>query len=650
MVTKGQLNKKSHQIAATGADFSTALLDLMTTKQVSNQSLLIGIEPFLDAVASYGGKPFVERLQRYGRTDQGYKLILKPWYLESLEAVGDWRIPYVAVTGAAQTGKSLSAQLAFTDLAIHGRMPIGYVYADGKSLDKYVAQQFRPIANYWADAVEEQHDIVIRKRTDKQTNDPYQIGGVSFNFTLASTSKETNQTEGKSIISSSGASYTAAALGGDERSRWPHGADFSARTGASPIASRPNRDIGTYAGGNGISIFVNTCDRIFTQHYTCQKCGHYGPLSPKGCLLTRETITDNYGRKVQSYFTDEGRPIDRGWWFLDDKDPVKTAIIACSECGTEIPHDQRVNHSHMACRVTGETLRHYLDNIPEGFQTTDRIALEYSPLARENSEFLARQLIDKGLTCEDPRVWQQEDLGIVSTGKTNRLTMDILRPLIGAIWPESATPWRTVAGIDQGRGEHWLWIMEIYVRQDWRRLRWPDFSRLALRRVVFGSQVHRNEIESLLEAHGVDYGLVDNEHDTSWAADLCDRTGIIEMADQIHTQTDIALGETRSGGETFPCWKISNPVFQRRIITNCVEPCYDNAPSYRFPESWARYDGMSTGNSPLKHLMGPAFDPLQEKWVRPKDKKDDLFYAGLFAEAAMCRQFDMGPTSFEVSK
>jgi hypothetical protein len=608
---------------------------------------ILGQEAFIEDIRVNGGKNCLKRIEQFGRTERGTPIVLRDWYAASIRCLGDWRLPYVAVTGAAQVGKTLGLMLVFADMLVIGRLPVAYCYANRTALDKFVSVQQRPLISAFTKAIESEHGITIKRRSDKNTNDPLTVNGVTYNFSFASTSKETAESEGKSIIANTGASYMAAALGQDERSRWPHGADFSARLGNSPIPSKPKRDCGTKGGGGGIEVFVDKCDRIFTQHYTCNHCGVTAPLDPYGCLLTKIEIADPYGRKTRSFLSNDGRPHD---WWVKPGTPLtpENAIIACSKCGEPLSFEQRVLNPHMRCKVTGIELNEYLDNLPQNFKCTEKVALDYSPLCRENSHNLASQLIDEGLTCENPRVWQQETLGVTSTGKANRLTLDILRPLIGADHPaDTFAPWRTIAGLDCGRKQHWLWIQEIYLPFGWEKMKWVQVRSTAIRRVLYGGKIHVDQIEDFLERYKVDFGLIDNEPERTWAAGLCDRT-CLEMADQVPGYKNLKIEIVESGGEAFNCWKVSNPIYKQAVLNACLAPAYDKSPSYRFPADWEKWTSTPTEDSPLRHFMGPSFDPVKEQWNRPADSIDDIFMSAFFAEAAFEIAFDRGPDSFEV--
>jgi hypothetical protein len=353
--------------------------------------------------------------------------------------------------------------------------------------------------------------------------------------------------------------------------------------------------------------------------------------------------TDSYGRKRSGYFTEDGRPLD--WWAKDGDRAIETACFCCSVCGTELELKQRTDEAEYRCTLHGVRLDDYLKTLPQDYNSTDRLAIHLSPLTRVNSQHLARDLIDKGLKGDDPRVWQQEDLGIPSQGLTARLTMESLTPLIGASYP-GTKPWRTYAGLDFGRNGVWLWIIAVHLPLGGERLEPTELRKKAIREVKFGARIHKDQVATVCNRFGVDFGLVDNEPEISWSADLCAQTGYFHMVNQSVCADDFKRGTTQTGGEQYPCWQINNKKWHWDVLWQVIAPhSYDDRPSFRFPSAWRKWVDLPSEDSPLRHLTGPSFDNSREKWVRGNDKIDDLFYAALFAEVAFAIDVEQGEVS-----
>jgi hypothetical protein len=144
----------------------------------------------------------------------------------------------------------------------------------------------------------------------------------------------------------------------------------------------------------------------------------------------------------------------------------------------------------------------------------------------------------------------------------------------------------------------------------------------------------------------VDFGIIDNEPSRTTIAELCDRT-VLEMADQKGRKTiDFEKKMVRDGGVEFPCWFINSDKYKQAVVDAAVGledlAAWDGRPAYRFPASWDKHLLVNGEQSPLRHLCAVKYDSLEEKWVRPRDHIDDLFYAAHFAEAALAIAIEQG--------
>jgi len=103
------------------------------------------------------------------------------------------------------------------------------------------------------------------------------------------------------------------------------------------------------------------------------------------------------------------------------------------------------------------------------------------------------------------------------------------------------------------------------------------------------------------------------------------------MADQKTSQLDtVRQGEVEHGGKRYPCWFVQNNYFLRRVQDNF------NSALILLPTHWERWlQRLGDEQSPMRHLMSVRYDASLEKWVRPKDHVDDLYYAAMFAEVAL---------------
>lgn len=598
-----------------------------------DESAIAQRRKFIAAITQEGGKGFVERVRRYGVTDRNEPLHLSRWFAELLEAIGDFRLHHTLTTGCAQLGKTLSHTLLLTDTISVGQLSAGWFYATRDSRNSNVPGQFYPIVGPWTERYSTETGVELSE--DRQSISDYQLGSATAFFRYTSTTKPTPSRAGLATAGGSSVSFTANVLFYEERSQWlPGSADpLPRRLDYGLIPTRPIRELGTPGAGQGIEVEVERAGYWFYPHYTCSSCGKTAPLDPKGCLLKKFKRKDLSGKEVEAYLSESGRPVQ--WWFEDESDPVDTAMVACAHCGYPITSDQR-DSAWFQCRRTGLTLRQFLDDLPE---TTGRykVALHLSPLCRQTQNNLAAELIRAGLEAMRSEDWQQQALGHPSENTTNNVTLQMLKAAIAAPKPV-APPTFTLAGIDQGRSEDWLWVVDFHPPDGWQKLSVAEALEKTVRVVKFGGGVLRAAIPEKLSEMGVTYGIIDNEPDRSDASNLCAQT-CLEMADQKPGLNDaVKEGKVIDGGREYACWQIRNEKFLKQVLTNFVTLAADGYQLYRLPADWEKWVGMTTERSPLRHLCGPSYDPDTGKWKRGDGNIDDLYYAAMFCEAAFYLQ------------
>jgi hypothetical protein len=203
-----------------------------------------------------------------------------------------------------------------------------------------------------------------------------------------------------------------------------------------------------------------------------------------------------------------------------------------------------------------------------------------------------------------------------------------------------------VAGVDCGRGEHWLWIEEVFPPKGWQRMSASKVFQKSIRVVRFGEPVRESAIEGLLTEYGVTFGIVDNEPSRSGTSILCNRT-VLEMGDQKGRRSaQFEKKSVKDGGEEYPCWFFNADFYKQAVVDSAIGlddiAAWDNHPSYRFPVTWKKHLHTSGEDSPLRHLCSMKFDPIEQKWVRPKSHIDDLFFAAMFSQVALSIAIDQG--------
>lgn len=573
-----------------------------------------------------GGKPALERIKRHGRNEDREEISWYPWFEELVEALADFRLAHTLLTGSAQCGKTLANTLVEVDTIVSGRCQTAWFYADAQAVDLNVPDQFRPVLESWVESVETETGREFIRSGDRLINSRYEVEGVGGIFSFANTSQTKPSRRGKAAAGSKGVSFPADMVFYEERSQWLTNVDYSARMNASCLATHPTRELGTPGSGQGIEAGMQDCDRYFYPHYTCPHCEAVKPLDPKGCLL-RPVLQ----RGKLKFLSPSGRPLK--WFHHNEADAVQTAFIGCQECGEELPEETRTQAT-FRCKQTGVSLREFLDSLPDGIPDRRlKIGIHLSPLVKKTEFNLASELIHDGLTCGNSSDWQEQKLGHPSETLINSLPLEILKQ---ALYAPQCSRRRNVrlAGIDQGRGQYWLWIADFCCPVFYESMPIEQVFEQTIQNVIWAGDIVKTAIPDRLAEYDVDFGVIDNEPERSDAAELS-RVSCLVMADQRAGQMDdVKATKVITGGTKHPCWNIANETFLRRVLNSFLLTDADGYPLQRLPREWEKWLGNPSELSPLKHLSGPSYDPDSGKWERGAGNVDDIFYAAMFCQVA----------------
>lgn len=584
---------------------------------------------FIEQCYQLGGKPFVEAVKKWGVNERGDRLTIYPWHEEYAELIGDFRVKITLASGCAQVGKTLLHTLLVCFCLTEGRLNTLWSYDQERTLDLQVPSNFRPVIRQW---LASRNIKVGRSSEGVRNNSLYQLGSVSAQFTYVSTSAKAKN-EGGAAAGGIAVGTSRDILFQEERSQYPLGAGdpLVRRLDASRLPSQPIRELGTPGSGNGIELSIESADRYFYPHCTCDNCGRDIALDPKGCLLKPIHRTDAIGEEKITYLSETGRPVE--WHCESIESTVSTATFACSDCGHPIGDEKR-KFAWFQCRKTGKTLKEFLAELPQGIPRRRwKVGINLSPLLRLTEYNLAAEIIREGLDTHNTRDWQQQRLGHPSESEQGNITIDMLRGAIAAPRPE-IVPDVIVAGVDQGRGEDWLVITGFFYPPLYKRLSVAEIMEKSTRVVLFGGDVQRSAIPDKLKEYRVNYGLIDNEPDRADASELC-RVTCLEMADQKPGLKDAVKQTTVfDGGIEYPCWAIRNEMFLKQVLIGFLKLGYDDLPLYRLPPTWEQWLGNPSERSPLLHLTGPSYDPATGRWTRGQNNVDDIFYAAMFSVAA----------------
>lgn len=590
---------------------------------------------YLQNVFATGGDGFLRRVRKYGTTEKGQALILRNHYCEYLQLLGDLRISWVLTTGSAQVGKTIGHTLLLIDLVVCGKLNGAWFYDSRTSLDQYAPMQFRPTVKAWVAGMV-QAGYKLRLSSDREVNTNYQVDGANAIFSFVSTSKMSRIDAGGAAAAAAASSFSADLAVMEERSQYPAGsADVCLdRLANSIIPTKPRRDLGTSGGGMGIELDMMDCHHYFYPHYDCLHCGGNYPLDPKGCVLKAVERVDLIGKKITTYLSETGRPIE--WHHHETLDAVQSAYIACSQCGGELTDDVRLGESRYRCIQTGVFLQDFLKTLPSGqLDRALKVALHMSPLTREGkARSIAVDIIRRGLTTSNPANWQQQVLGHYSQTEILKLTHVMIRDRIGASLPVDVVRRYRLAGVDIGRGEDWLVIVDVYLPPNCDGLTVAQIAELSIRSVVYAEAVVRSDILTILEKWGVDFGLVDNEPSIEAVMDLTAQT-CLQMANQVAgAKASIKHTIVSDGGLQYPCWALRNQKFMLAVFEGFTTVAWDGQIRYRVPQAWEKWLTDASERSPIVHLTAPWRD-TSDHWHRGKNNLDDFYMAVLFVEAAL---------------
>jgi hypothetical protein len=520
------------------------------------------------------------------------------------------------------------------DCLATGKLNGAWFYQSKTALIQLVPMQFHPIAFNYINALEEDGVVFQNKGSDRTMTTRFQIDGVTGTFSYVSTTRTHKDDVGIAAAGSAVVSFQADFAILEERSQFaPGSADaIPRRLDASVLPNKPRRELGTPGGGLGIESEIVSADFHFYPHYQCPHCGVIKPLDPKGCLLKQFTRTDVLGKKIDDYLSEAGRPVY--WYFKEENEPVTTAFIACSECGEELPDETR-NNSFFQCLKTGvkcEDFINWLDT--RDYTQYLKVAMHLSPLTRDKSgNLIATEIIQGGLDCLLTNDWQQQMLGHPSKTSTAHVSIELLRTAIASPRPTKDKTFR-VCGIDAGRSQDWLTVMDFYLCEGYENLSIGEILEKSPRVIVTAGDVMREDIPSLLVEYGVQYGLIDNEPSRESSINLA-RNTCLELCNQVGNAQQIARqGIVKDGGIEYLCWNVRNEKFMQSVFDGFSLKANDDYPLYRLPSDWSKWLGNPSERSPLVHLSAP-YRGADSKWHRGKNNIDDLYMSFLFCEVAI---------------
>jgi hypothetical protein len=595
------------------------------------------------------GLDFVSRLEKFGVTEKGEKLVLNNWVREFASLVGDLRIHHVLTAGNAQCGKSLINTLLLVDFLVFAKLNTIWFYPSKQQVDTLVPELFGKVVKFYVNNVEQSFreqgfEVSLIKPDDRQLASRFQIQNATAIFSYASNSAtNTPKKQGLASVGTAGSSFSGSLLFIDERSQIPLEAisTLPRRLDASRIPTQPIREIGTYGDGIGIEYTIARSKYHFYPHVTCDNCKKEIALNPKGCLLKKSPITGKYlssnGRPsnwfyhqtVQRYTQNSEKSSDTVQRYTQG-DKVENAYIACSECGTEISKEKRIS-AYFKCLNTGIKLTDYLQSLPtEGYeQIRDVVTIQLSPLLRDTKYNLASHLINTGLTTESTKDYQQQVLGCTSENSENRISIEILLDTHWVSTPQRV-PDLVCCGIDQGREENYIYICKYWLPEiNARDINYSHIISRTYREVVYVAPINVQMTNDVLTRYKVNFGLIDNEPDRLLAQEITDNSCLLAADQKIYLPQLQKHITVDTGGLVVEALGIDNNYFLSML--------FDAFRNGLVKTNWNVHDkGIY---SPARHFIAMHRED-SGRWIRAKDKIDDFYFAGMFCEAAFYYSLD----------
>lgn len=566
---------------------------------------------------------FLEAIKNHGKNEKGEDLILSPYLVEALTLISDMRVPLTLVSGAAQTGKTLVHLLLICYLSQEGKLNTLWAYPQERILNKCVPFQFRPIMESWLKS----QGINPNKVGGSKNNTLYQLDGGAnlFTYVMAGAVAKT----GGATAAASVVAISADLLVEEERSQYPigAGAPLARRLDAGRLRYHPIRQLGTPGSGKGIEEEINKATHVFTPHIHCNSCHKLIELMPQNTLFLETTIKTVLKEK-KTFFSYSGRPLK--WRYKEEEDPIGSAYFGCPKCGAELTATQREKglfYERNSKQPLVNLLKSDLEKIPNL-----SIALIFSPLLRKTATNLAAEMVKEGLETSKPDDWQQQRLGIPSEIERNNISEQAIelafkKPLVDR---KNRKVFR-IAGLDQGRSEHWLCVIDYILPLKWRGKSNAQLIEESDRELILACPTDEIKLAAQLKELNVEFGLIDNEP----KRELAYRFPPLEIGDErASLKHDFVKDEVREGGVGYPCWLLYQPKYLGAVHSAFMNVRGGEFASIRLPPILERYRTDRSEVSPIRHFRSVSYNAESESWERPADRVDHLYHAFGFCEAA----------------
>lgn len=599
----------------------TSFKDLAKKKQLdlSKQTNFDHKQTILAEIASgEAAKRFVQDVCNYGTSDSGDPLQISEWFKESLRLIGDLRVHEVYVSGSAQIGKSTASYLFAVWLLVEARFRVLWAYSNESVLLRLKPQQFD---NYYLNWLK-------RKNEERDRRDIFNTKVTQHNGGLINTVfvNKPNGGEGAAAAGSNIVSVTADIAFLEERSQYQPGAadPVPQRLNFSIIPSKPIREIGTKGSGNGIESSIKEANYYFLPYAMCTCCEKLVPLHAFGCLI--KSVNGDNDPLTGQFLDADNKIVD--WFNRDSKDAVNTAYFACPYCEAEITDRQRTE-AFFVDHYSKIRLSEFLDKLDPTNQTGRiKVAIDLTPLLRITAYNLASDLINTGLTTTNIADYLQQSLSVAFESVSRRITIESIQESIGRSLPKRERS-VMVAGLDQGRGSHFLSIAKVSFNECDDPV--TSLASTTLR-VLFCEPVHKNKILGHLADHKVKVFAFDCDPQRDWAKDM---TVLASAYNPIMVQNKPKQNEVfkeikiADAGDFYTAYGLRVSYFLNQTLI-----AFESG-TVSTPLEWSNYLSLS------KKLANPPYQFLDLRyeegngaWIRSSRKNDDLHFATAYCYVA----------------
>jgi hypothetical protein len=565
--------------------------EILTPDSQDKESAIVRQDYLIHTSSPKGGQLTLDRIKSYGCNSEGEPLVFLPWFEEYLQILADWRIPEICTSGASQTGKTLGHHLVAADALIEGQLSFGWIYP-GDKIRRNEQPKFRKLAERW-----------IAKRQlpylpDRNNTERFEIGTAIGNFTHSNTKTG----DSKAANSQSGVAFPAAFLCYEEHSLTKDGVDYSGRKNRSPLATKPDRYLGTAGGGSGIEIRAALAPLSAIPSVDCPACDRNIPLIPQ--LVAMEP--DEHG----NFFKSDSRPYHLHPQMLCpccsavlDQDPENIRLnLYPTEILTSVKTD-KASQDWKKFAVTWSD-----DFLGREMAALENVAIWIYPTITglADSEKWLNYVSNKIAISENPAAAVQELLGIESSIGSGLSRADAEKTLSNVIYNYNLAGIRDYSfGLDQGVHNHYLWVAS----ND------PDGGET----LHFLHSVKAIELPDVLSRYGDRVpGFIDNEPDKSWAATFASGKAHIKLANQgSNAKKYFAEATMTTGGSSYPIYEFTNQYWIAEFVR------------YLYSGQLRIADDAVVSPDAAAHLSSLRKDG-KGMWRRPASHDDDLFFAGLF--------------------